>query len=265
MTATCRLQAIDLDCALAGRPVLHSLSLAVHAAEILAVVGPNGAGKTTLLRSFCRLVRPLRGQVLLDDRNIWAASRSWTARRIALMPQQQSHDWPFTVGEYVALGRLPHRGWWQPLTQSDRQLIDRILDRLSLGAERDRPIGQLSGGEWQRARLAQALAQEPQLLLLDEPTAHLDLRFQIGMLEILRELAHRDGLGIVVTMHDLNQAGHWADRVALLDHGRLIANGPPGAVLTPDHVQTVYQVAVAVQPHPVFGTPFITPLKEVRP
>lgn len=255
-----RLEAIDIECSLAGRTVLSGVSLTVQAGEVVAVVGPNGAGKTTLLRTLCRLLRPVRGRVLLDGRDLWTCSPSWTACRIAIMPQQQTHDWPFSVEEFLGLGRLPHRGWWRPLLPADRQLIDRILERLALADQRQRCIGELSGGEWQRTRLAQALAQEPELLLLDEPTTHLDLRFQVALLDLVRELAHKDGIGIIVTMHDLNQAGQWADRVVLLDGGRLVASGAPAEVLTPEHVQRVYNIAVNVQPHPVHGTPFITPL-----
>ena len=156
--------------------------------------------------------------------------------------------------------RAPHRGWLLPYTTHDYQAIEQVLTQTDLQALRHRLITELSGGEQRRVILARALAQQPQILLLDEPTAHLDLRYQTELLALIRRLAQHDGMAVVVTLHDLNHAALCATRIALLAHGTLVAMGHPEAVLTPDCLSQVYGVTVVVTPHPVYGTPLIAPV-----
>ena len=255
-----RLEAQHLTCAYGRHTVLHDLSLAIQPGEVLALLGPNGAGKTTLLRALARLLRPRTGTVLLAGQNIWRLRPRAVARRLALAPQSEGVSWPVTVEQAVALGRAPHRGWLLPYTAPDRQALERVLAQTGLQELRHRLITELSGGEQRRVILARALAQEPQVLLLDEPTAHLDLRYQTEFLALIRRLAQRDGLAVVVTLHDLNHAALCATRVALLAHGALVAVGHPEAVLTPDCLAQVYGVAVVVTRHPVYGTPLVAPV-----
>jgi iron complex transport system ATP-binding protein len=258
------LAASDLCCGYDGRAAFAGVSLAARPGELFAVLGPNGAGKTTLLKALARLVRPTAGEVTLDGRNVWACRPSAVAAAVAFTPQVLAPDWPFTVWEFVALGRAPHLGWWRPLRAGDRRVIDGALEHLGLGALRSRRVTELSGGEWQRARLARALAQEPRVLLLDEPTAHLDPRFQLELLSAVRGLVRDRGLAVVMTLHDLNLAGAWADRVALLAGGRVLAEGPPDEVLTGPTLAEAYGVELAVALHPLTGARVVSLMKEPR-
>jgi iron complex transport system ATP-binding protein len=254
------LEARDLTCAYNGQPVLSDLSLAVHAGQVLALIGPNGAGKTTLLRAMARLLRPRKGMLLLGDQQVWQLSPRAVERRLALAPQSNSDTWPLTVEQVVALGRAPHRGWFLPFSTRDREVVQQAMRRTGLEHLRQRLVTQLSGGEQRRVLLARTLAQEPEILLLDEPTAHLDLKYQTEILELVRQLAHRDGLAVVITLHDLNQAALCADRLALLAEGRLLAVGESEEVLVPSYLTQAYGVPVVVTRHPLYGTPMVTPV-----
>ncbi|MEM7587861.1 MAG: ABC transporter ATP-binding protein [Acidobacteriota bacterium] len=239
--------------------VLSEVDLVAEAGEVTAIVGPNGVGKTTLLRLLAGLLAPDRGQIQIGEQEVDRASRRRLARRIALAPQLEKPAWPLTVSQMVALGRAPHVGWWRSYSPADREVVERVLEQVGLSTLADRLITELSGGEYSRAVLARTLAQEPRVLLLDEPTAHLDLKHQAEVLRRLRQLAHEDGLTVVVTLHDLNQAATTADRVALLQSSSLRASGPPEEVLTREHLEPTYGVAVSVVPHPETGVPWIMP------
>ncbi len=256
------LSADNLDCRYGRRQALDACSLTAEAGEVLVVMGANGSGKTTLLRALSRSIRPHRGTVLLHERDIWSAPATDMAREIALMPQSERRDWPLTVEEAVSLGRLPHRGWLRPLSTADRATIQQSLEALALVDLRDRPITELSGGEWRRVILARALAQQAGVLLLDEPTNGLDLRFQVEVLRLVRQLAKQQGLSIVLTLHDLNLAAVHADRIALLARRTLLACGTPHEVLTPQRIAETFGIPVTVIPHPVYGTPLVVPLLE---
>lgn len=258
------LAAEHITCAYNGRPVLEELCLAAHSGEILALIGPNGSGKTTLLRAMARLLRPLRGRVLLAGEDLWRTAPRDVARQLALAPQTDGTNWPLTVERAVALGRAPHRGWLLPLSADDRAAIERALQHTGLISLRERRVTELSGGEQRRVILARVLAQEPQVLLLDEPTAHLDLKYQTEILELAARLAHQHGLAVVITLHDLNLAALHADRLALLSEGQLLATGNPAEVLTPERLTQVYGVPVVVTRHPVSGTPLVMPLAKTR-
>ena len=195
----------QLSCGYGRRAVLKDVSFTLNPGELTAVLGPNGCGKTTLLKTLARLLRARR---VSDNRLSPArlARRRAFARRIAFAPQVLAPDWPFSVTEYVALGRIPHAGWWTPLSDADKAVIEQSIARFGLTPMAQTRVTELSGGEWQRARLAKALAQEPQVLLLDEPTAHLDPRFQFELLSLVRGLIAERKLCVAVTLHDLNLA-----------------------------------------------------------
>jgi len=255
------LEAVDITCAYEDRIVLEELSLAAHPGEVLGLIGPNGVGKTTLLRVLARLLKPRRGKVLLADQDLWHLTPSNVARSLSLTPQSNP-NWPLTVEQVIALGRAPHRGWLLPLSPGDKEAIERALERTGLLDLRHRLVTEISGGEQKRVVLARALSQEPTVLLLDEPTAHLDLKYQIRILELMRLLAHQDNLTVVVTMHDLNHAALYADRLALLLGRRLLAVGDPQTVLTARNLTAAYGVPVIVTKHPIYKTPLVTPLVE---
>jgi iron complex transport system ATP-binding protein len=254
------LEARNLTCAYDRHVVLQTLTLTLHSGEVLALIGPNGAGKTTLLRALARLLRPQTGTVLLAGQNAWRLTPRAVARRLALAPQQEAALWSGTVEQAVALGRAPHRGWLLPYTAHDHEVIERVLQQTGLGALRHGLLTELSGGEQRRVILARALAQEPQVLLLDEPTAHLDLKYQTEVLTLVQRLASQDGLTVVIALHDLNQAALCAYRMALLVNGKVLALGPADEILTPERLAHAYGVEVVVVPHPIYGTPMVAPL-----
>ncbi len=249
----------DITCAYGENAVVHQLSLEAHPGEVLGLIGPNGVGKSTLLRTMARLLRPAHGKVMLAGGDLWHTSPREVARKLAFAPQASGEHWSATVEEIIALGRAPHRGWFLPLTVQDNIAAERALNMVGLEHLRDRVATELSGGEQQRVVLARVLAQEPTVLLLDEPTSHLDLKYQSGILGLVRRLAHRDGLTVVVSLHDLNLAAIYADRLALLSEGQLVAVGTPGEVLTSERLTEVYGVPVIVMKHPLWNTPFVMP------
>lgn len=259
-----RLRLEELVCGYKRGAVLSEVNLTLEAGSILALLGPNGSGKTTLLRTLARLLRPRSGVVSLDGESLWGQRRLWAHRRIAIASQDEADGSTLAVAEVVRLGRAAHRGWWRPMTADDHAAIDRALAGADLNHLRDRPVAELSAGEWQRVQLARALAQEPTVLLLDEPTAHLDLNYQLEILELADRLAHDDGLTVVLSLHDVNQAALWADRIALLAEGRLLAVGPPEAVLTPELLSRAYRCPVVVERHPQTGAPMVLPYRRPR-
>ncbi|MBN1438832.1 MAG: ABC transporter ATP-binding protein [Anaerolineales bacterium] len=249
----------DLACAYDRRTVVERISLEARPGQVLALIGPNGAGKSTLLRAMARLLKPARGKVILAGRELWGLSARETARRLAFAAQKDGDPWPATVMQIVSLGRAPHRGWLLPLTGRDRQASEEALALVGLEGMADRLATELSGGEHQRMVLARVLAQEPSFLLLDEPTSHLDLKYQTGILGLVHRLAHHNGLAVVVSLHDLNLAAVYADRVALLSGGTLDALGTPAEVLTPDRLTRAYGVPILVTRHPTRDSLFVTP------
>jgi iron complex transport system ATP-binding protein len=257
-----KLETLNLTCAYDGHPVLEDLCMEAHPGEVLALIGPNGVGKSTLLRAMARLLHPRQGKVLLAGHDMWRAARRDIARQLTLAPQANGSQGLTTVEQAVSLGRAPHRGWLLPLSARDRTATERALEQAGLTSLRDRRVAELSGGEQQRVVLARVLAQNPQVLLLDEPTSHLDLKYQSGILGLVHKLAHKDGLTVVISLHDLNMAALYADRLALLAEGRLLALGPPSEVLTPERLTQVYGVPIVVTQHPLYGTPLVMPVVE---
>ena len=256
------LQARDLTCGYADRTVLDDICLQFEPGKVVTLLGANGAGKTTLLRALSRRLRPQAGQVLLDQRDIGELGSQQLARQIALMPQNERRDWPLTVVDAVSLGRAPHRGWLLPLSQLDRQAVDRALESTGLAELRSRSITELSGGEWRRMVLARALAQEAKVLLLDEPTAGLDVRYQVEMLSTIRQMASDLQMVIVLTLHDLNHASLYADRLVLLNHCSIVAMGQPADVLRAELIEAAYGIPVMVIKHPIYDTPLVVPLSQ---
>jgi iron complex transport system ATP-binding protein len=222
------------------RIVLRDCSFALDSGEIVAIVGPNGAGKSTLLRILAGLLRPTAGRVSLDGQDLAALSRSEVARRIAVVPQIFDTLFPFTVREVVGLGRTARLGAFGRASSSDVAAVERAISELELEALAGRRIDRLSGGERQRAVLAMALAQETAVLLLDEPTVHLDPGHQLATLGLLRELGTRRQLAVCAVLHDLNLASTFASRIVALADGRIVREGTPFEVLDADLVRAVF-------------------------
>jgi iron complex transport system ATP-binding protein len=239
--------------------VLRDISLDVGAGEIVALVGPNGAGKTTLVRAVSGVTPVGHGTIRLDGIDVLRLSPTERARRIAVVPQAVHLPDAFTVAEIVMMGRTPHLPLWGGEGKRDCDVAWEAMRRTAVEALADRRVDELSGGERQRVVIARALTQEPRVLLLDEATAHLDLKHQVAVLELVRALAHEHGLAVLATLHDLNQAARYADRVALLAGGELRAVGAPAEVLTPAYLSLAYGLPVSVIPHPTYGTPLVLP------
>ncbi len=242
------------------RMIVDGVSLDLRAGEMLVLLGANGAGKTTLLRLIARHLKPDSGTVSLDESDVANWSRRKFAQQIALMPQHENRGSMLTVIDVVSLGRMPHCGWWTPLSKLDQERIDDALASTGLGALRERAITELSGGEWRRMILARAIAQDASVLMLDEPIAGLDLKYQYEVLDQVRQLTKRNQLVTVVTLHDLNMAAMFADRVAILCGNKLLAMGSAEEVLQSDLIRQAFDVEVSVVRHPSLGTPLIIPL-----
>lgn len=245
-----------------GVPALEEVSLEIERGELLALVGPNGSGKSTLLKLISGVLRAERGAVHLDLQEIENLSPGEVARKLAALEQERHVGFDFTVREIVEWGRHPHRGRLDPWRERDERAVGRALRLMGLEAFAGRLISELSGGERQRVFLAMALAQEPEVLLLDEPTAHLDLKYQLEILGLVRRLVDEDGLTVIAALHDLNWAARYADRAAVLSQGRLVACGPPHEVFTPELVREVWGVEVRVVRQE--GAPWLIPLEPRR-
>jgi len=237
----------------AEEAAVRDVSLSVTPGQLLAVVGPNGAGKTTLLRLLTGSLTPQQGEVRLDDRQLGELDDRERARALAVVPQSESSPFPVTVREMVGMGRYAHLGPWERTGGLDRAVLERALERCAVAELADRQLGELSGGERQRARIARALAQEAPILLLDEPTAGLDLRYRMELFHLLREL-RGEGLAVLVITHDLNLAARFADRLLLLDRGRATARGAPESVLSREALEAVYEWPLRVVEHPGPGS-----------
>jgi iron complex transport system ATP-binding protein len=239
--------------------VLQDINLNVYKGEVVALIGPNGAGKTSLIRAASGVLRPRAGQVNVLGQDITHMPPHLRATRLAVVPQARQLPANFTVHETVLLGRTPYLGWLGKPTRQDQMRVSWALERTDCLDLSNRLIGELSGGEQQRVLLARALAQNTPILLLDEPTAHLDLRHQSGLLNLVQELAREQHLAVLMALHDLNLVALYSDRVALLVDGRLRTSGLPDEVLTPAHLTESYRVPLSVTVHPEYGTPLILP------
>jgi iron complex transport system ATP-binding protein len=228
-----------------GREILRAATLRVEAGHLTAVLGPNGSGKSTLLRVLAGLWPPAAGEVVLDGQPMEALSRRAVARRLSFLPQDSRCDFAFTVEELVSMGRHPHRGRFDAARGADRAAVEAALARCGVASLRGRFVDSLSGGERQRAVMARCLATDPEVLLLDEPTTHLDLEHALAIFELCRSLADR-GRTVAIATHDLGLAARYATRVVLLRGGCVVASGAPEEVITPDACRDVFGVEAEV-------------------
>jgi len=238
--------------------VLRDVTLTVNPGEVVALIGPNGAGKSTLIRAASGVLVPVHGRVTIDGMELSRLPPDERARRVAVVPQAARLPEAFTTFDTVLMGRTAYLGWLGRESAADHAIARAALERTCTAALADRRIGELSGGEQQRVLIARALAQAAPVLLLDEPTAHLDLKHQSGILDLVRGLAHDAGHAVLVALHDLNLAAHFADRVALLADGRLHGVGRPAEVLTAATLSHAYDIPIDVTAHPRYNTLLIT-------
>lgn len=239
-----------------GEDVLRGVDLEVRSGALCCVLGPNGSGKTTLLRCLLGHLAPSGGEVLLDGRSVMAWRPADRARRVAYVPQFPTSAFGFTVEELVLAGRYARLGPLGLAGPPDREKVEQALDRTGTLHLRHRGLDEISGGEAQRVMVARALAQEPEVLLLDEPTSHLDLHHQLAVYGLLAEVA-AEGMAVLAVSHDLNVAARFAGRLVLLREGRVVADGPPAAVLAPGVLEATFGVRVELVPVPGGGVPMV--------
>ncbi|MFZ0887795.1 MAG: heme ABC transporter ATP-binding protein [Candidatus Binataceae bacterium] len=253
------LRATEISAGYGGRQVLHRVSLEVGFGELLAIVGPNGAGKSTILRLLAGSLEPWQGTIELLGKPRADFDRRDLARNVATVAQDNVVAFPFTVLEVVLMGRAPHLGLLSFESARDLAIADNALETLGLTPLKARYVQELSGGERKRVVLARALAQEPKVALLDEPTAFLDLKHVAEIFAILKRLCAERGLAVIATLHDLNAAALYADRVLLLKDGAAVACGPPEQVFTAESLRAVYETEIYVGRNPATGALMVLP------
>jgi iron complex transport system ATP-binding protein len=230
-----------------GKPVIRGVDLAVKNGEFLGICGPNGCGKSTLLKCLDRTLDVSKGRVMLSGTDIRKMKRRDVARTISVVPQESNFGFDFTALEVVSMGRYPHLGLFEFEDPKSREIIKRSMEYTKTWQLRDRPITVLSGGEKQRVMIAQALAQEPRILMLDEPTKDLDIRHSLDILELIKKKNRREGLTVIGVFHDLNMCARFCDSVVLMKKGRIVARGPVGEVLSERNIKKVFGVTTRVK------------------
>lgn len=254
------LTARNLTLAYENTTIVRDLTLAIPAGQITVLVGANGCGKSTLLRGLARLLKPMQGAVYLDGKSISQHSTKAVAQQLGLLPQSPIAPEGLTVKELVSQGRYPYQNWLQQWSAQDEHYVQQALEITDLVELGDRPLDTLSGGQRQRAWIAMTLAQNTQILLLDEPTTFLDLAHQIEVLDLLHDLNQQQGRTIVMVLHDLNHACRYADYLVALKQGQVFAAGEPRMVITEATVRTVFNLECQIYPDPIAGTPMCIPI-----
>jgi iron complex transport system ATP-binding protein len=250
----------DVVFAYSSTSTLDNICLELCSSEVLGIIGPNGAGKSTLIRCINNILKPQKGCIRLDGREIRKMSRIEIARRIGYVPQSAAQTFPTTVFDTILMGRRPHASW-----HSSEQDVDKVVEILELLEITDlamRNFNELSGGEQQRVLLARALVQEVDVLLLDEPTSNLDIKHQLEVMDTITHLVHEQELSVIMVIHDLNLASKYADRVVMLNEGRIFASGDPVSAFTPENILRVYGVEVLVKNED--GAPYIVPKRSKK-
>lgn len=243
-----------------GDPILHGVDLAVADGRVTTIVGPNGCGKSTLLRVLAHLLPTRSGEVTLDGRPLDRWSPRERARRIAMLPQNPVAPEGMTVADLVARGRQPHQPWYRQWSPDDEVVVDEALEATGTTGLADRPLEELSGGQRQRAWIAMVLAQQADVVLLDEPTTHLDLAHAVEVLDLVTALCRDTGRTIVTVLHDLTLAARHSDHLVVMRDGQVQTEGPPAEVVTPDVLRRSFDLEARVFPDPVDGAPTVVPL-----
>ncbi len=253
------LNVIDLKSGYSNNLVLRDISFSIKKGEFIGIIGPNGAGKTTLLKTLSHIIKPLSGKVLLQGKDVHLLSSTLLARQCAMVGQNLLSLFSFTVEEIVLMGRNPYLGLFKQERKEDVEIVNMALKRTDMSLLKDRPIDELSAGERQRALIAKALVQQPQLLLLDEPTAHLDIGYQTDILDLIRSLNKESELTVVCVLHDLNLASQYCDKLLLLDKGKIAGFGSPAEILKYDILERTFNARCVVDKDILGGKPIVIP------
>lgn len=258
-SSTHRLVASHLHLSYGGRTVIEDLSLLVPPHTMGSIIGPNGCGKSTLLKALARILKPTSGTVMLDDRPITSMPTRQVATILGLLPQNPSAPPGITIADLVARGRYPYHRFSKRWTSKDQQAVERALSLTGLTDMAGCPIDRLSGGQRQRAWIALALAQQTDVLLLDEPTTYLDIAYQLEVLDLLSTLNRQEGVTVVMVLHDLNMAARYSDWILAINNGKRVALGAPNEIMTENLVRQVFDIAATVVTDKTTGTPLMTP------
>ncbi len=252
----------NLFCGYDSKIILQDINLRIENGELLGIIGPNGSGKTTLLRAITRVLKPERGMILLEGKDIWQMGFRELAKRIAVVPQSFGGG-SMSIEEFVLLGRIPHFERFQFLeTKKDLEIAKRSMSLTDTLKLKGQLMGEISGGERQLVLIARALAQEPKLLLLDEPTTHLDIAHQVKILDLIKRLNREFGLTVIMVLHDLNLASEYCERLVLIGEGRIHKSGRPEEVLNYQIIEDVYKTVVVVEKNPISSKPYILIVSE---
>ena len=255
-----RLRVNKIEFAYDSTPVLENISMELDRSEILGIVGPNGTGKSTLIRCIDRILKPQQGTILLDENDITTMNRMEIARKMGYVPQSTTRVFPASVIDTVLMGRRPHLGWKS--SEGDLDKVLEILELLGIVEFAMRDFNEISGGQQQKVLIARALAQEADVLLLDEPTSNLDIRHQLEVMKIMTDIVRKNGISAVMAIHDLNLASRYTDRILMMNGGRIFAAGDPGSVLTVENIKRVYGVEVLVKSDE--ERPYIIPVRPIN-
>lgn len=254
-----RLNTKELSIGYAENTIVNGLNLSIPTGKITALVGANGSGKSTILKTMARIMKPKSGSVMLDGKSIHNFSTKEVARQLAILPQNPTAPDGLTVSELVSYGRFPHQKGFGTMTTEDRSIITNAISVTGMEPFQDRPIDRLSGGQRQRAWIAMALAQETDILFLDEPTTFLDMAHQLEVLQLLQKLNEEEGRTIVMVVHDLNHATRYAQHMVAIKSGNVISEGTPAEVMTPDVLREVFGIEADIVPDPRTGVPLCLP------
>ena len=244
----------------ASRNAVDGVSFVSHGGKLTALAGPNGSGKSSIVKAVLRRADIPRGSVSIDGRDVRLLSHGEIARKVAVVPQREDAAFPIQVREYVALGRYPHLGLWRAPAREDEQAVSEALTQAGVDDLADRDTDALSGGEWQRVRIARALAQKAPALVLDEPTTFLDVAHEMAIFELLSSLS-RSGLAVLLVSHQLNLVARFADTIVLLDQGKIATSGSPTDVMRADRLESIYGWPVVITRDPAVGAPALVPLR----
>ncbi|KAB3539050.1 ABC transporter ATP-binding protein [Alkaliphilus pronyensis] len=257
------LHAKDICLRYGNKEVVKNVSITVNKGEVVSIVGPNGCGKSTILKALSRYIKPSKGEILLEGKNIQTIPTKKAARKIAILPQVRNVPNDFTVETLVSYGRYPHLSFGNRLKKEDVETIDWAINKTGMNQLRERTVATLSGGEQQRAWIAMALAQRPEILILDEPTTFLDISYQLEILELVKELNKALSLTIIMVLHDINQAIRYSHRIYVIKNGEVYSHGDSKTLISSDLLRRVFRIEADALEDSTNGCPYYIPQKMV--